>query len=214
MANPYNTPGTCGVYEIRCEINGKRYVGSSRNVEARWRRHQFDLQQGAHHAVPLQRAWLKYGAPAFMHSVLEICALEELRDVEQKYIDELKPDYNVSALAYRVSHTDETRAKMSLKARAAWACPERRQRQSERVKAQGPQPERGLTRSRWWADPDNKADLLARRAKPVYEAFGGMWTLKDLAETYDVDYGMLKDRQCAGWPLEHAVVTPKRPGGL
>lgn len=214
MAGQYNVPGTSGVYEIKNLVSGKRYVGSSVNVEARWKRHIYELELGIHHNTPLQRAWVKYGPQAFSHNILETCDDDTLRQTEQRYLDEEKPEYNTSTLASGAGHSEETLAKISQACRKAWSDPERRAKLSEIGKARG-RPAAALDGVRkLWDDADRRQELLERRAKPVYEAFGGMWTLKDLATTYDVEYGMLKDRLRAGWPLEHAVVTPKRPGGL
>lgn len=42
------------------------------------------------------------------------------------------------------------------------------------------------------------------------EAFGGVWSMKELAEEYGVKYTLLKDRLRAGWEPEKAVTTPAR----
>lgn len=80
---------TCGVYLIRNSVNGKVYVGSSVNIEQRWRQHKSDLNKNSHHSGHLQAAWNRYGAEAFCHSILEVCSCDaqELTQSEQKFID-------------------------------------------------------------------------------------------------------------------------------
>lgn len=92
-----------GVYIIRNVKNGKVYVGSSANIFARWATHRRELEAGVHHSIRLQRAWLKYGAGAF---VFEVVAVERdrarrLAD-EQRFIDLHKAatsGYNVFPVA-------------------------------------------------------------------------------------------------------------------
>lgn len=80
----------CGVYQIRNTANGKIYVGSSVNIAARWRKHHLELMAGKHGNQKLQRAWIKYGAEAFLFSVLELVEKRaDVLTVEQKWIDAL-----------------------------------------------------------------------------------------------------------------------------
>lgn len=76
-----------GVYQIANTKNGKRYIGSSANVRARFGSHLRGLGWGQHHSTRLQRAWTKYGADAFEFSILEVAPQEELLACEQKYLD-------------------------------------------------------------------------------------------------------------------------------
>ena len=49
------------VYAIRCEANGKVYVGMSSNVKQRWSRHMSRLRAGKHHVPDMQADYDKYG---------------------------------------------------------------------------------------------------------------------------------------------------------
>lgn len=51
----------CGIYYITNTINGKFYVGSSKNIKKRWARHIRDLNNNNHHNIYLQRSCNKYG---------------------------------------------------------------------------------------------------------------------------------------------------------
>lgn len=105
-----------GIYQI-CNIkNGKRYIGSSVNVDIRLYEHKRVLELGQHHNVYLQRAWDKYGPDAFELSKLLVCILEDVLLYEQWFLDRRKPEYNLSPtagspLGYR--HTDEAKALIS-----------------------------------------------------------------------------------------------------
>ncbi len=81
-----------GVYLIRNLVNGKIYVGSSFDIQRRWREHKNRLLRGQHHSANLQAAWLKYGALAFEFEVLEECASADIVIVcEQRWLDALMP---------------------------------------------------------------------------------------------------------------------------
>ena len=105
-----------GVYKI--ELNGKFYVGSSsRDISARWDRHIGDLKKGIHGNKYLQNAFNKYGEEALVFSILEaVDTPDGVITIEQKYIDELKPEYNILQVAgswLGHKHTDEAKKKSS-----------------------------------------------------------------------------------------------------
>lgn len=110
----------CGVYQIRNTVNGKVYIGSSKNIERRFVDHKLALRKGAHHSVTLQRAWKKYGGDVFEFSVIALVTDPALlKNVEQAYIDFFgcigRKGYNVSPMAQSplgVKHTLETREKL------------------------------------------------------------------------------------------------------
>lgn len=92
---------TCGVYQIRRVETGDIYVGSSYQIEIRWSCHRYELESGQHINRHLQNVWNKYGEDAFVFEVLRECPREELHDLEQHYIDALKPRYNINPRADR-----------------------------------------------------------------------------------------------------------------
>lgn len=93
---------TCGVYEIVNTVNGKRYVGSSVNIEGRWANHRSQLNHGKHHSPALQRAWDKYGGNMFEWNVIIECKERDVLGLEQSEIDN-KSEYNIAPLAGRNS---------------------------------------------------------------------------------------------------------------
>lgn len=86
--------GTRGVYAIVC-IDGRSYVGSSKDIAHRWRDHKTELRAGRHKNKPLQEAWTQLGWPAFRIEVLEIVTAEFLSPFEQKWLDRTKLKFNV-----------------------------------------------------------------------------------------------------------------------
>lgn len=105
-----------GVYQIRNTANGKIYVGSAVDMRRRWYEHASRLRSGKHHSIALQRAWYKYGGDAFVFSPLLICSKSDILFYEQRALDALRPEYNMSPTAGNsagVKHSAETRARMS-----------------------------------------------------------------------------------------------------
>lgn len=89
----------CGIYQIRNVVNEKRYIGSARNIYNRWWRHRYLLERGRHHSIYLQRAWDKYGADAFEFHILLFCDVGDLLFYEQRLLDCMQPQYNISIVA-------------------------------------------------------------------------------------------------------------------
>lgn len=119
---------TIGIYKITNKVNGKIYVGSSKEIEKRFRRHKRDLELGRHDSRLLQRAWDKHGADAFTFEVIErVEGVAQLVQREQHWIDSLNAakyglGYNMCAIAgippdpKGTKKTPETRIRMSVAA--------------------------------------------------------------------------------------------------
>lgn len=87
-----------GIYAIVNTVNGKRYVGSSKDIEYRFRSHRKMLKRGKHFNHHLQSAWNKYGEPGFTFMVIEQCEDEFLLEREQVYLD-AGCEYNIAKVA-------------------------------------------------------------------------------------------------------------------
>ena len=85
-----------GVYKITNQINGKFYIGSSKDLIRRKKDHFRLLKKGVNHNILLQRAVNKYGIDNFIFEILVECSEDLLFTIEQKLVDELKPDYNIA----------------------------------------------------------------------------------------------------------------------
>lgn len=81
---------TCGIYAIVNIIDAKYYIGSSKDVEFRFKTHRARLNSKSHKNSYLQSAWDKYGEDIFKFVVIEICSKIELLSVEQKWINNSK----------------------------------------------------------------------------------------------------------------------------
>jgi len=92
-----------GIYCIQNKINNKRYIGSSVNIEKRWKNHRKNLLERKHHSPALQNAWNKYGEKNFIFLALEqVNDLNDLLIREQYYFDLHKPHirgYNICPTA-------------------------------------------------------------------------------------------------------------------
>ena len=76
----------CGVYCIRCKVNNKAYIGSSKNIKKRWNEHKSLLKTGMHDNKQLQEDYNKYGADNFLYLILINCEPQMLFKYESMYI--------------------------------------------------------------------------------------------------------------------------------
>lgn len=108
---------TSGVYEIVNIVNGHRYIGSSMEMDRRWRRHKNYLNKSIHHCLHLQNSWNKHGENVFIFRILLLCENFELLRYEQFFLDTYKPEYNKAIFAGSPTRgmkmSNETKAKMS-----------------------------------------------------------------------------------------------------
>lgn len=107
-----------GVYQIVNEVNGKYYIGSSKDVTNRWAQWRWYIKSdNIRYKTPLVSAFKKYGVENFTFILLEECepTKEALQSCEQKHIDLLKPAYNLLPTAYSSlghSMSEETKEKI------------------------------------------------------------------------------------------------------
>lgn len=110
-----------GVYMIRNTINHKYYVGSSIDIESRWKQHINELNKNRHTNNYLQKAWNKYGMDNFEFLVLQETDVENLRNIETYYIKKLdcvNKGYNLidnANFGLGVKASNEVRKKISEK---------------------------------------------------------------------------------------------------
>lgn len=94
-----------GIYAIKNAVNGKVYVGSSKNLSRRWKIHIQRLRNGTHHNRHLQAAFRRYGEGKFSYQLLEEVEEAELFSREQAWIDQLQSANH--AVGYNISPTAE-----------------------------------------------------------------------------------------------------------
>lgn len=83
------------IYQITNTVNGKFYIGSAKNLTRRKATHLRRLKNKTHHSRYLQNAFDKYGESSFVFSVLDTVEDDKVYDIENQYIKDLKPDYNM-----------------------------------------------------------------------------------------------------------------------
>ena len=223
-----------GVYAITNTKTGAQYVGSAVNIASRWAAHRHALTHHKKAPPKLQRAWDKYGADAFSFSVLEECAPDACIATEQKYIDALRPYYNTrrdAASNFGVRWSAETNRKKGRpevifvvqgvsgglhtlckhfgvvsKQCAAWRMAKKGMSVEDAVLTPStPKAERGRVSAqvRKAAEHGYKgADLVFRGVRGNLKALTAQFAV--------VGYFAVRARVQRGWPLEQALLTPKK----
>jgi len=88
-----------GIYCIKNIKNNRLYVGSSKDVYKRKRRHFQELKNNKHKNVILQNAYNKNSILDFEFNIIEFTEIDNLIIREQYYIDTLTPYYNINLIA-------------------------------------------------------------------------------------------------------------------
>jgi group I intron endonuclease len=98
-------------------LNAHKYIGSAIHFAQRKSEHFRDLDIKNHHSIPLQRAYDKYGKHNLEFRIIEIIEdINQLIPIEQWYLDNWKPEYNVCPTAGGAlgrKHSEETKRKIS-----------------------------------------------------------------------------------------------------
>ncbi len=99
-----------GIFQIRNIENNKIYVDSSVDLIAIWNRHRFQLKNGLHPNIYLQKEWSEFGEKKFIFEILSEIKQDatkttdyrkEAKQLETMFIEELQPfdyrGYNIKA---------------------------------------------------------------------------------------------------------------------
>lgn len=115
-----------GIYRIKNTVTGEAYVGSSNNIDKRWKHHVWLLNKNKHTNAILQRIYNKHGKDIFKFEILEICPVDLLMQREQERLDSKAYIYNIcdSAAAPMLGKifTEEHKAKISAAAKGHSRC--------------------------------------------------------------------------------------------
>lgn len=77
-----------GVYKIVNLVNGKAYIGQTKEkFQRRYWLHKWELNQNRHPNHYLQRAWNKYGESNFIFEVIEILPKDKIDEREKYWIE-------------------------------------------------------------------------------------------------------------------------------
>ena len=89
-----------GVYCIRNTSNGKIFVSSSKDIQARINRHKMELKMRREGVKELQHDWLEFGADSFEFETCDTLEpsdksgydpAEDLKVLEQLWLEKLQP---------------------------------------------------------------------------------------------------------------------------
>ena len=83
-----------GIYKITNTVTGDFYIGSSKNVKQRLAVHKCKSTWNRCSNNPMYLDMQKYGIDKFEFQVIEEVEPEHLKELEQKFIETLKPTYN------------------------------------------------------------------------------------------------------------------------
>jgi predicted GIY-YIG superfamily endonuclease len=75
-----------GIYEIVCSANNKKYIGSTTNLEYRWKQHLANLCRKTHHNKDLQKDFNRYGERQFSVRLVEECNQSDMGKREGAYL--------------------------------------------------------------------------------------------------------------------------------
>ncbi|WP_046175875.1 GIY-YIG nuclease family protein [Domibacillus indicus] len=93
------TKSEAGIYQIKNTVNGKVFIGSTRNIKTLKGR-KFELQAGTSTYKALQDEWNEFGKEAFQFEILEILKKPEtgffdekraLEKLEEKWLEKAQP---------------------------------------------------------------------------------------------------------------------------
>jgi group I intron endonuclease len=124
-----------GIYRIINKLNGRIYIGSSKEFKRRWKQHTYSLRSQKHQNKFLQADFNKCGEEAFVFEVVETTdgkTKEERLMIEGSYIkryyDKGVKCYNlcdraISRESTKNKNPEETSKKISAATKAMWADP-------------------------------------------------------------------------------------------
>lgn len=114
-----------GIYQIKCLVNNKCYIGQSVNLKQRLFQHKSNLKKKRHHNSHLQRAVNLYGLDNFSFKIIHLLSeneysIEKLDELEKYYIKLFQSDkrpfgYNIESGGFAKGHiSNETKHKLSI----------------------------------------------------------------------------------------------------
>lgn len=106
------------IYSIRNKINGKIYIGQTKNLKNRWAAHAAYAKNPEQTGQYIHRAMAKHGIQNFEYEVLATCRTREDADEVEKFIisqyrsREIGLGYNVKPGGATAGHSESTKIKL------------------------------------------------------------------------------------------------------
>jgi len=97
------------IYKIINTVTNKCYIGSTSNLKQRISQHFSNLNKNKHPNVHLQRSYNLHGKDCFETIILANCPIEYQFKLEQWFIDNINPEYNLSKFAVFTHQLPETK---------------------------------------------------------------------------------------------------------
>lgn len=94
---------------ITNKVTKKRYVGKSHDLLDRIKDYLSKDYLTTKHNSNICKALLSFGYSNFSITILEHCQTYKLRDREQHFINELKPQYNIRKVVKRLQDVDKNK---------------------------------------------------------------------------------------------------------
>lgn len=105
-----------GIYRITNTITNDFYIGSSKNIKNRYKEHKCKSKWNEQPNNPMYLDMQKYGTDKFSFQILEEVEEEKLKEIEQQFIEALKPTYNsCNAKGLNIERRRETHKKAQKK---------------------------------------------------------------------------------------------------
>ena len=83
-----------GIYKITNTVTGDFYIGSSKNVKIRWAVHKCPSTWKKCPNNQMYQDFQKYGLDKFAFEIIAEVEVDSLKEMEQYFIETLKPIYN------------------------------------------------------------------------------------------------------------------------
>jgi group I intron endonuclease len=168
-----------GIYRIINKLNGRIYIGSSKEFKRRWKQHTYSLRSQKHQNKFLQADFNKCGEEAFVFEVVETTdgkTKEERLMTEggyiKQYYDKGVKCYNlcdraISRESTKNKNPEETSKKISVASKAMWADPIKAEQIKTAMKNALADPETSQRhqegRVRSWENNQERRDAASQR---------------------------------------------------
>lgn len=176
MVKQKGTPCKGGIYRITLKVDGRTYIGQTRQkFNHRWTEHLRDFKGQRHPNSYLQRCWNKYGEDAFEFAVLEpVQCIEDLGAAEARWIlfygaNQRDRGFNLKGdIRHSVLPSEEHREVLRQNSIKRWADPVLRQKMLDAISQSMATPEyrenaSKLSKARW-QDPVLRKKIMDAKA--------------------------------------------------